>query len=89
MADILRDHPDVAAAQATGYPAGHKELSCICPVCGAEAEEFLLSDGEIVGCNDCITKKDAYEYAIEQEEAMKEAAEEARYEAMREEGYYD
>lgn len=87
MADILRDHPDIESAQRTGYPAGHREFSCICPVCGAEAEEFFLSDGEIAGCNDCITRKDAYEYAIEQEEAAKEAAEEARYEAMREEAY--
>ena len=34
----------------------------ICPVCGEECEEVYKNiENDIVGCNQCVTKSDAYE----------------------------
>lgn len=38
-----------------------------CPVCGSECEDIYYStDGDIVGCDDCIKKVDANEWAAEE-----------------------
>lgn len=39
------------------------EYEYICPVCGEEAEKAYVSktDYEILGCDNCITEKEAYE----------------------------
>jgi hypothetical protein len=38
-----------------------------CPVCGDECEEILYSiNGDIVGCDHCIKKVDAWEWAAEE-----------------------
>lgn len=34
----------------------------VCPVCRKECEHYYVSDGEIVGCENCIEFKDAYEW---------------------------
>lgn len=32
-----------------------------CPVCGEECGYYYKAEGEIVGCENCVTKIDAYE----------------------------
>ena len=45
-----------------GYPYGERSHP-VCPVCGDECEEFRYSTFtmEIVGCENCIINRDAYE----------------------------
>lgn len=43
-----------------------------CPVCGAECDTIYTSmNGEVLGCNECINSKDAYDYMEERKEALK------------------
>lgn len=46
----------------------------VCPECGEECEViYFNSCGEVVGCDNCITEKDAYDWADEIREAQEEA----------------
>ena len=55
-----------------------------CPICGCEAEEFYFDfNGNIVGCDVCISTQDAVEYETEKDEAAREHAEELRAELNR------
>ena len=39
----------------------------ICPVCKGDCSEFYFDcTGEIVGCNRCVTTRDAWEYQAEE-----------------------
>lgn len=42
----------------------------VCPVCGVETDTLYKDThtGEIVGCDDCLTTVDAWEYQAEHEE---------------------
>ncbi len=44
------------------------DRECECPECGKEAETIYISDinNEILGCENCITEKDAYEVLNEE-----------------------
>ena len=57
----------------------------VCPVCGEECEEiFFDKNNEVCGCENCVTSRDAYEWA-EEEEANDEAlAGDYAFEAARE-----
>lgn len=45
------------------------ELYPICPVCGAECEKIIYStQGDIVGCDECIKEVDAWEWMAEEYE---------------------
>lgn len=50
------------------------ELKC-CPVCGSDTLEEVYIDqyNHVVGCNECVTTKDIYEYT-EEERINEEAA---------------
>ena len=57
-------HPEITSAEITGYPSWrlpHEEPHC--PCCGSECETIYFSDrdGTILGCDNCITVKDAWE----------------------------
>lgn len=41
----------------------------ICPECGEECEVVYLVNGNVVGCDNCVTEKDAYDWADEMREA--------------------
>lgn len=56
---MFPDHPAIREAERYGEP---DELFPICPVCGEEADTFYKTDyGNIVGCDNCITKVDAWD----------------------------
>ena len=41
-----------------------------CPVCGEECEEIYADQyGNVFGCDECILRQDAWEWAEEQKEA--------------------
>ena len=55
------EHPDITKALRTGYPYDEPECPC-CPMCGAETDTFLKNEeGEIVGCEECIYRVDAWD----------------------------
>lgn len=56
----LPDHPDIRSAELTGYGCGHREVYPVCPVCGMECETIYYQDLDIVGCEECITWRDAW-----------------------------
>lgn len=51
-----------------------------CPICQDECSEFFFDvNGYIVGCDSCITSRDAYEYLAEREELEKDYYDETRF----------
>ena len=59
------EHPEITNALLTGYPHGEPKYPR-CPICGDECEAIYWSKfGEVVGCDECLTKQDAYEYEEE------------------------
>ncbi len=55
------NHPEIENALRTGYPHGEPAYPQ-CPVCEAEADTFFKDhSGTIVGCENCISKVDAWE----------------------------
>lgn len=57
----MLDDPIIRSMERTGYPPGHKYHEPICPVCGSECNTVYKADGEIVGCDVCLTSHDAWE----------------------------
>jgi hypothetical protein len=55
------EHPDITRMNRYGTLATGEEKEPVCPVCGKECESFYKHKGEIVGCDMCIRKVDAYE----------------------------
>lgn len=59
----IGDHPAIAKALATGYPDGKEPQAPVCPICGEETDTVYTDHGgEIVGCNNCLTPHDAWDY---------------------------
>lgn len=59
---MLRDAPDIRAAERTGYPNGQELSNPICPVCGDECDSVYLDHtGQVVGCTSCLKLEDAWE----------------------------
>lgn len=64
----IPDHPDIRMMERYGtlHPEIDEDETPICPICGAECETaFIDSNEEALGCENCITKMDAwdaYEY---------------------------
>jgi hypothetical protein len=56
----MLEHPEITNALNTGYPYGEPE-SPRCPVCGSECETVYKKDFEIIGCDNCIRARDAWE----------------------------
>ena len=64
MTTSCLQHPDITAAERYGYPRRpDPEPVPVCPVCGAEAEWFFRQGREqnIVGCDQCVVRTDAWE----------------------------
>lgn len=59
----IGDHPAIANALATGYPGGREHTPENCPLCGSECEKYYMrrEDGEIVGCDLCLTEIEPWE----------------------------
>ena len=50
-------------------PPKVKEFIPACPICGKECDTvYLDTDEEVVGCDQCISLADAYDYLYEEEE---------------------
>lgn len=68
MKDRDLEHPDITYALRTGYPCGKKEQYPVCPVCGQICTSVYTRCGnascEIVGCDECLTEKDAWEVLL-------------------------
>ena len=46
----------------------------ICPICGEECETVYRQTGDIIGCNNCISGEDAWDWLwqeIEEEERVR------------------
>lgn len=58
MVGHLPDHPDIAMALETGYPAPVRWP--VCPVCGAQCDTIYVSrdTGERLGCGFCCDEPD-------------------------------
>lgn len=54
------EHPDITRVRRDGLP---EAPDIHCPMCGAECETFYKGDGQIIGCENCITKVEAWEEA--------------------------
>ena len=55
------EHPEITRTMETGYPHGEPDYPH-CPVCGAEIDEvYADADGDIIGCEECIKIKNAWE----------------------------
>lgn len=58
----IPDDPIIACIERTGFPPWEKQDTPICPVCGQECETvYCDASGEIVGCDECLCRKDAWE----------------------------
>lgn len=55
----LPDAPWVRDAEVNGMP-DCDDVGC--PVCGEAAETFFVIDGEVIGCENCVDRVDAYEW---------------------------
>ena len=54
-------HPDITAAERTGYAAGREPEWPTCPVCGAICEDVYFNQRYVcVGCDVCLDKIDAW-----------------------------
>ena len=64
----IPDAPWIRDAELNGW--GDDVQPVICPVCGAECEEIYETKeyGEVLGCDQCILTRDAYEWKDQQEE---------------------
>lgn len=60
------DHPVIRNMERTGYPDGREPEEICCPVCGEECETLYINLGTVVGCDQCITVRDAQEYMEEE-----------------------
>ena len=62
MYNDIPDHPVIQNMERTGYPDGKEPTYPHCPVCSAECDTiYKNSDGDIVGCDECISTADAWE----------------------------
>lgn len=60
----IPDHPAINNCERTGWPDGHEPDYPICPLCGEECcVIYYDSDDNLVGCNECIRTKEAWEVA--------------------------
>ena len=55
----IPDHPIIRNLMETGYPYREEPKICTCPICGDECYFHYIRDGEIIGCENCITVHDA------------------------------
>lgn len=60
------EHPAITNAIRTGYPDGVEPNWPRCPICCRECETIYWSKvGDVVGCDMCLEKQDAWDYQKE------------------------
>ena len=60
----LPDAPWIRDAEINGMP---EEPLPVCPCCGEETEDYYIDlAGDIIGCENCVRRRDDYEYRINQ-----------------------
>ena len=60
----LPDHPVIRNMMRSGTPDGKEPTYPVCPVCGDECGIVYRQDnGEIVGCDECVSQINAWEAA--------------------------
>lgn len=66
----IPDHPDIRKMELYGTLNPEEEVrEPECPVCGAVCETIYCDPyGSAVGCDQCISPRDAYEYMEEENE---------------------
>ena len=58
----LPDAPWIREAEQFGVPEGPVPT---CPCCGEECDNYFTDgSGDIIGCENCVRKVDAYDYHI-------------------------
>lgn len=62
---MFLEHPDITRMNKFGTLSTEDEKPIFCPICGEECESFYKLDGDIVGCDMCVEKVDAYEEMTE------------------------
>lgn len=67
MQDIP-DDPAIRKAEMWGPPPYDDETDPVCPICGEECETIYTQDGDVVGCDQCITLWEASEWCYEHRE---------------------
>ena len=50
------------------YPSPPTKKTPVCPVCGWDCGKIYLSNGQVIGCENCVTEMDAYEWEEERNE---------------------
>lgn len=62
MMENIPDAPDIRHAMETGYAPWVDNREPRCPVCGESCDTiYRNAEGDIVGCNECLTAYDAWE----------------------------
>lgn len=65
MLNDLPDAPWIREAELYGAP-GYDDEPIYCPVCGAEdPEDFIIADGDVIGCECCTKRVNAWDYIID------------------------
>lgn len=66
----IPDAPWIREAERDGFPADDPVK---CPVCGEECDEIYADMyGNVFGCDECIIRQDAWEWAEERREAERD-----------------
>lgn len=47
------------------YPTPTEKKQPICPVCGFDCNQVFTRCGEVIGCENCVSVEDAYEWMEE------------------------
>lgn len=50
------------------YPSPPEKIEPICPVCGFDCYQIFTRMGQVIGCENCVSVEDAYEWMEEQSE---------------------
>lgn len=70
MENLLPDAPWIRDAELNGVPADDPVL---CPICGEECDTiFEDDDGTAFGCENCVRKRDAYDWFSEMRDGEEE-----------------
>lgn len=62
----IPDDPIIQNMERSGYPDGKEPPQPICPVCGDECGTLYINDGQIVGCENCIETRDAWDLLVDE-----------------------
>ena len=58
----MRDDPIISSLERTGLPPRNDGRVPRCPCCGEECETLYRNpEGDVVGCENCLTAYDAWE----------------------------